>query len=355
MSNVFTVIMAGGSGTRFWPLSRSTLPKQFLPLTTKNPLIAETMKRMSGFSSPARTSVVCGQKHAALVKKALPKLPKQNVIVEPEARNTAPAIALACAHVAHQDPEGVLVVLPSDQHVADVAAFQKSVEEAIRVAQTGFIVTLGIKPTRPETGYGYIKLGEPLTGDARKVAAFAEKPNSETAQSYLVSGEYLWNAGIFVFRADVMLKAFELHMPELFRALEPIRAAWGGKKAAAVLAKEFKKMPATSIDYGVAERAPNIAVVPSSCGWSDVGSFNALPEVRSTDDAGNVVEGEGLVIDSSGCVVLGGKKLIAVVGMKDVVVVDAGDSILVLPKDKSQDVRKVVEALKADKKRKHLV
>lgn len=356
MSNVFTVIMAGGSGTRFWPLSRKSLPKQFLPLTSKQPLIAETMKRMSGLSAPARTSVVCGAQHAALVKKALPKLPKQNVIVEPEARNTAPAIALACAHVAHQDPEGVIVVLPSDQHVADPRAFRQSLEEAIRVAQTGFIVTLGIKPTRPETGYGYIRLGEPMSGQARKVAAFAEKPSFETAQGYLVSGDYLWNAGIFVFRADVMLAAFASHMPELVKPLGLIRAAWGTKKAAAVLAREFKKMPATSIDYGVAERAPNIAVVPSSCGWSDVGSFNALPEVRPTDAAGNVAEGEALVIDSSGCVVLAGqKKLLAVVGMNDVVVIDAGDAILVLPKDKCQDVRKVVEALKAQKRLAHLI
>ena len=309
MSNVFTVIMAGGSGTRFWPLSRSTLPKQFLPLTSKNPLIAETMKRMAGLSTPARTSVVCGAKHAALVKKALPKMPKQNVVVEPEARNTAPAIALACAHVAHTDPNGVMVVLPSDQHVADLPAFQKSVEEAIRVAETGFIVTLGIKPTRPETGYGYIRLGAPLSGDARKVAAFAEKPNQETAQSYVVSGDYLWNAGIFVFRVDVMLAALASHMPELVKPLAAIRASYGTKKAAAVLAREFKKMPATSIDYGVAERASNIAVVPSACGWSDVGSFNALPEVRDTDANGNVVEGEAIVIDSSGCVVLAGKRV----------------------------------------------
>ena len=354
MRNVFTVIMAGGSGTRFWPLSRSAFPKQFLPLTSKQPLIAETMKRMAGLSTPAQISVVCGAKHAALVRKALPKLPKQNVVVEPEARNTAPAIALACAHVAQQDPSGVIVVLPSDQHVADVAAFQESVLEAVRVAQTGFIVTLGIKPTRPETGYGYIRLGEPMTGDARKVAAFVEKPNHETAQGYLVSGDYLWNAGIFVFRADVMLAAFASHMPELVKPLELIREAWGTKKAATVLAREFKKMPSTSIDYGIAERAPNIAVVPSSCGWSDVGSFNALPEVRPTDGRGNVAEGETLIIDSTGCVVLGGKKLIAVVGMSDVVVVDAGDAFLVLPKDRSQDVRKVVEALKANKRLVHL-
>jgi mannose-1-phosphate guanylyltransferase len=341
--------MAGGSGTRFWPLSRSSRPKQFLPLATKDPLIAETMKRMSGLSTPARTSVVCGAKHAALVKKALPKLPAKNVVVEPEARNTAPAIALACAHVAHLDPRGVMVVLPSDQHVADLRGFRVAVEEAVRVAHEGFIVTLGIKPSRPETGYGYIRVGDQLSGDARKVAAFVEKPNTETAQRYLVSGDYLWNAGIFVFRADVMLEAFARHMPDLAKPLDAIRAAWGTKKHDAVIKKEFAKMPATSIDYGVAEKAPNIAVVPASCGWSDVGSFNALHDVRPQDAAGNVTEGQALVIDTSGSVVLAGKRPVAVVGMKDVVVVDAGDAILVLPKDKSQDVRKVVEALKAKK------
>lgn len=349
MNDVFSVIMAGGSGTRFWPLSRSSRPKQFLALTGKQSMIAETMKRLSAFSTPARTSVVCGAKHAALVKKALPKLPKQNVVVEPEARNTAPAIALACAHVAHQNPKGVMVVLPSDQHVADVPAFQKSIEEAAAIAREGFIVTLGIAPTRPETGYGYIRVGDTLKGNAKSVAAFVEKPNLATAQGYLVSGDYLWNAGIFVFRVDVMLEAFERLMPELSEALDKVRAAWGTKKAQKVLEAQFKKMPATSIDYGVAEKSKNIAVVPSSCGWSDVGSFNAIPDVRATDAAGNVIDGNAFVIDSAGSVVLAQKKPVAVVGMRDVVVVDAGDAFLVLPKDKSQDVRKVVEALKAKK------
>lgn len=354
-SDVFAVIMAGGSGTRFWPLSRSARPKQFLPLTSDKPLIAETMNRIAGLATPRRSFVVCGAKHERAVKQALPKLPAKNVLVEPEARNTAPAIALATAHVAHAEPQGVIVVLPSDQHVADLDGFQASLDEAIRVAREGFIVTLGITPTRPETGYGYIRVGEQLTGLARRVGAFVEKPDRATAEGYLVAGEYLWNAGIFVFRADVMLEAFRQHMPELSQGLDVIRASLGSKKAAATLKKVFPKLPATSIDYGIAEKASNIAVVPSRCGWSDVGSFNALPEVRKTDDRGNVATGKfPLVIESSGCVVLGGDRPVAVVGMTDVVVVDAGDAVLVLPKDKSQDVRKVVEALKAQKLTKFL-
>lgn len=347
MSSIYAVIMAGGSGTRFWPLSRGSRPKQFLPLTSKLPLIAETMKRMSGLTTPARISVVCGARHVALVKKALPKLSAKNIVVEPEARNTAPAIALACMHVAHDDPQGVLVVLPSDQHVADVEAFQAAVQEAVRVAETGEIVTLGIAPTRPETGYGYIRVGAKHSGAAHKVAAFEEKPNLQTAKGYLASGDYLWNAGIFVFRADVMLEALTTHLPESGKPIAALREAWGSRRLSAVLRREFKKLPSTSIDYAVAEKASNISVVPADCGWSDVGSFNALPEVRPLDRGGNVSEGDALLIDTEGSVVLAGKRPVAVVGMKDVVVVDAGDAVLVLPKDKSQDVRKVVEALKS--------
>ncbi|MBL9038773.1 MAG: NTP transferase domain-containing protein [Archangium sp.] len=351
MNDVFPVIMAGGSGTRFWPLSRSSRPKQFLALTSKRPLITETLARMKGVATESRSYVVCGERHAAAVRKALPKLPKANVLIEPQARNTAPAIALAALHVSKKNPEGIVVVVPSDQHVADVPAFQRAVEQAVDAARLGYIVTLGISPTRPETGYGYIRIGKPHETGAHTVAAFVEKPDAARAQEYVESGAYVWNAGIFVFRADVMLQALEKHLPEATEPLARISAALGTKKASAVLKKEFAKLPSTSIDYAVAERASNMLVVPSKCGWSDVGSFNALHDVRPIDGAGNVVEGKGaLVIDSSGCVVLGqDTRTLAVVGMHNVVVVDTGDAVLVLPKHKSQDVRKVVDALKAKK------
>jgi mannose-1-phosphate guanylyltransferase len=338
------VVMAGGSGTRFWPLSRVKRPKQFLPLTGGDALIVETVKRLGKLA--ASTTVVCGKVHAPLVKRVLKKV---TVVVEPQARNTAPAIALATAHIFHKDPDALIAVLPSDQHVADVPAFQKALIDAAAVAREGFIVTLGITPTRPDTGYGYIQVGEPL-GAARRVAKFVEKPDVATAEGYLRSGEYLWNAGMFVFEARVMLAAFAKHMPDLSSALDGLRASIGTKSYQKTLLKTFAKMPATSIDYGVAERADNIAVLPGSFGWSDVGSFNALAEVRPLDASGNVLEGLGIVIDSRNCVVLAGtKRPVAVVGMNDTVVVDAGDAILVLPAARSQDVRKVVEALKARK------
>lgn len=350
LKDVFAVIMAGGSGTRFWPLSRTARPKQFLPLATSRPLITETMARLSGLVSPKQTLVVCGEKHAKAVRSALPRLPSKNVVVEPMARNTAPAIALATAHVARRNPEGVLVVLPSDQHVANVSAFQEALEEAVRVARLGAIVTLGIRPVRPETGYGYIHVGDQADGQAFQVQAFVEKPNRPTAEGYLTSGEYLWNAGIFVFTAQTMMKALGAFMPEVSAPLASIRKAVGTPRERSVLKREFQKMPSVSIDYGVAEKADNIMVVPCDCGWSDVGSFNALADVRDLDDEGNVVLGKyALAIDSAGSVVMGGDRPLVVVGMKDVVVVDAGDAVLVVPKDRSQDVRRAVEALKARK------
>lgn len=350
-STVYPVIMAGGSGTRFWPLSRVKRPKQFLALATEKPLITETANRMKGLASAKDLFVVCGKVHAAPVKKLVKGIPNANVVVEPMARNTAPAIALATAHVARRDPEGVIAVLPSDHHIADPEAFRRQLAIAAQVAKDGFIVTLGIKPSRPDTGYGYIRVGDTLEGaGAFRVKAFVEKPDLETAKGYLSSGDYVWNGGIFVFRADVMLKAFETLMPDLWKPLKKITSAIGKRDYQKVLQREFAKMPATSIDYGVAEKAENIAVVPGEFGWSDVGSFAAIPEVRPQDANGNVVTGKrAMAIDCKDCVVLGGDRVVAVVGMDNVVVVDAGDALLVVPKDKSQDVRKAVEALKARK------
>lgn len=347
--------MAGGSGTRFWPLSRKNRPKQFLPLASETPLISDTANRLKGLASSKDVWVVCGKVHAPNVKKLVKGIKASHVLVEPVARNTAPAIALAAAHVFKDDPEGILIVLPSDHHIADPKAFRDTLAGAADLAQDGNIVTVGIKPRSPETGYGYIRVGEPLTGEARKVAAFVEKPNLETAKSYLASGDYLWNGGIFVFRADVMLKALDQHMPEMRDGLRAIRDAIGTRKYDAALKQHFPNLPSQSIDYGVMEKASNIAVVPGDFGWSDVGSFAAMPEVREQDSKGNVVSGKNaLAIDCEGSIVLAKDRVLAVVGMKDVVVVDAGDALLVVPKDKSQDVRKAVDALKSRKLEKFL-
>lgn len=349
------VIMAGGSGTRFWPLSRKNRPKQFLPLASDAPLISDTASRLKGLASAKDVWVVCGKVHAKNAKKLVKGIRGSHVLVEPAARNTAPAIALAAAHVYAEDPNGILIVLPSDHHIGDPKGFRQTLAGAAELARDGSIVTVGIKPRGPETGYGYIRVGATLSGTARKVAAFVEKPNRETAKGYLASGDYLWNGGIFVFRADVMLDALDKHMPEMCAGLKAIRDAIGTRRYAAVLKKQFPLLPSQSIDYGVMEKASNIAVVPGDFGWSDVGSFAAMPEVRERDQAGNVVSGKNaLAIDCEGSVVIAKDRILAVVGMKDVVVVDAGDALLVVPKDKSQDVRKAVEALKSRKLEKFL-
>jgi len=348
---LYPVVMAGGSGTRFWPLSRKARPKQFLALATDRPLIVETVNRLKGLVTPGRTYVVCGPVHARAVRRLLPRLPPANVLIEPIARNTAPAIGLATLHVQARDPDGVLAVLPSDHHVADVSGFQSVLRRAAEIARTGALVTIGIRPTRPETGYGYIRTGEPIDGGAARVRAFVEKPDAPTAAAYLSSGEYLWNGGIFVFTARAMRDAIERHMPELAAVLERLAPTVGTPRHAAALRKYFPKAPSVSIDYGVMEKARDIAVVPGDFGWSDVGSFAALPEVRPADREGNVVVGEGAVlVDSAGCVVVGSGRPLGLVGLKDMVVVDSGDALLVVPRDRSQDVRAVVQALKRSKR-----
>jgi len=352
---VFPVIMAGGSGTRFWPLSRRDRPKQFLPLAGDAPLLRATVDRLPPLARIDRTFVVCGPGHVALVRRMLPRLPRANLVVEPCARNTAPCVGLAALHVAAREPRGVVAVLPADHHIARPAAFRDSIAAAAAVAETGAIATIGVRPHRPETGYGYLKVGPRLapTGRARgplaphKVERFVEKPDVVTAARYLADGNYLWNSGIFVFRADVILDEIRRAMPVLGEQLQVIERALGTPAYQRTLKRVFPDCPSISIDYGVMEKSHRIAVVPADFGWSDVGSFGALSEVRPLDEQGNVASGEVLVVDGSGNVVLGhARRPVAVVGLDDVVVVDAGDAILVVKKDRSQDVRQAVDELR---------
>jgi mannose-1-phosphate guanylyltransferase len=352
---LYPVIMAGGSGTRFWPLSRKNRPKQFLPLAGEGPLIASTVGRLPPLARIERTYVVCGPNHAATVRRLVPKLPKANLLVEPCPRNTAPCVGLAALHVSRRDPKGVMAMLPADHHIARPDAFREALAAAAELARKGAIATIGIRPSRPEAGYGYLKLGArmPASGQARgrhhpyRVERFVEKPDVVTAARYLAEGNYLWNSGIFLFRADVILEEIRKAMPVLGEQLEVIGESLGTSGYLRTLRRVFPGAPSISIDYGVMEKSQRIAVVPAEFGWSDVGSFAALSEVRETDDLGNVVEGEGLVIDGRGDVVLAQRRRpVAVIGVDDLVVVDSGDAILVVKKDRAQDVRKAVEELR---------
>ncbi len=351
---IYPVIMAGGSGTRFWPLSRRSRPKQFLALAGDAPLLSATVGRLPPLARPKETFVVCGPRHAAAARRLVPALPAENFIIEPCARNTAPCVGLAALHVAARDPRGIIAMLPADHHVARPEAFREALTAAAALAEAGSIATIGIRPSRPETGYGYLKLGPRLAARGRgkkrlaahKVERFVEKPDVVTAARYLADGSYLWNSGIFVFRADVIIEEIGRAMPVLREQLEAIRKALGTPAYARTLKRVFPDCPSISIDYGVMEKSQRIAVVPADFGWSDVGSFAALSDVRPTDHLGNVAEGDALVIDGRNNVVLAGKtRPVAVIGLDDVVVVDAGDAILVCRRDRAQDVRKAVEEL----------
>jgi len=336
--SLHAVILAGGSGTRFWPLSRAKRPKQFLPLVTGRTLLAETFLRVEPLCAVDRTWVVCGKDHVQGVREALPALPATHLVVEPAARNTAPAIGLACVHALREDPQATLLVLPSDHHIARPEPFREALSLAARACQGGDLLTLGIQPSRPETGYGYLKRGPEKTPGVFAVDAFVEKPDAKTAQRYVADPAYSWNAGIFVFRADAMLGALRRHLPKVHEGL--------------VNGGDFASLQSVSIDYGVMEpesqTTRRIALVPGDFGWSDVGSFAALPEVRALDARGNAVAGDALAIDCDDCVVLSeGKRLVAAVGLRGLCVIDAGDALLVVPRDRAQDVRAVVDALKA--------
>ncbi len=322
--NVHPVVMAGGSGTRFWPLSRRSRPKQFLPLAGGVPLLRATVERLPPLARIDQVLVVCGPSHAPAVRRMLPRLPKRNVVVEPCPRNTAPCVGLAALHVAARDPAAVMVMLPADH------------------------------PSRAETGYGYLKLGAPLVAKGRvkkglapfAVERFVEKPDAATATRYLADGGYLWNSGIFAFRADVILEEIRRLLPELAHGLAEIAAVIDTPRYGRTLARAFPGCPSISIDYGVMEKADRIAVVPGDFGWSDVGSFAALPEVRELDANGNVVEGEALIFDGRDNVVLARPdRPIAVIGLDGVVVVDGGDALLVCRRERAQDVRKAVDEL----------
>lgn len=345
---LYAVIMAGGSGTRFWPLSRARRPKQFLPLASASPLLADTVRRLSGLVPAANTFVVCGPQHARWVRKVLPKLPAAQVVVEPVPRNTAPAIGLAAVHVARKDPNGMMLVLPSDHAIRDSRAFRECVRKAASIAEQGYLVAIGIRPNRPETGFGYIQVGEPLAGGSHRVKAFVEKPDAHSAERYLASGDFLWNAGMFVFRTDAIASAFQKLMPELSAALSTISAGKSRRSLGREAVRAFKHLPTVSIDYGVMEKADNLAVLPAEFGWSDLGSFASIAEVRRADERGNVVSGKAAtLIDCEDCVVFAADRALALVGLSRMVVVDGGDVVLVVPREKGQDVRKAVEAFKA--------
>ena len=354
---MYAVILAGGVGTRLWPRSRQDAPKQFSDITgSGHTMIQATAVRLDGLVARSDTYVVTGSRYAGMCAAQLDGLPRANILVEPSGRNTAPAVALACAHLQRRDPTEVVVILPADHHIQDCAAFQRALRQAERSAREGYLTVLGIEPTRAHTGYGYIQRATkplPLTGELPTFAVerFLEKPDQATAEQFLADGRYDWNGGIFVSRVDLLLTEYERQMPELFAGMNRISVAIGSPAQERVLAEVWPTMAHTSIDYGLMEGAQRVAVVPMQAGWNDLGSWDALETVIARDETGNFrVEGDLLPINSRGNIVAADKRLVALVDVDDLIVIDAGDALLIGKKESIQRVKQVVARLQADKR-----
>jgi mannose-1-phosphate guanylyltransferase / mannose-6-phosphate isomerase len=344
------VILAGGSGTRLWPLSRERFPKQFLPLLGDRSLLQDTVERVRPLVGDD-LCVVAGEESRFLVAEQLRELgldPAGRVVSEPVGRNTAPAIGLAALGC---DADQVLLVLPSDHAIRDGAGFRRAAQAAEAVARAGYLATFGISPSRPETGFGYIRLGDPLPGfeGFHAAARFVEKPDRATAEGYLAEGGYVWNSGMFCLAAGTLLGELARHAPELLEGLEDLRPFLESGRP--IPADRYAALPKISIDYAVMERSSKVAVLPVDPGWSDLGSFAALLELLPADADGNAVRlapgGQGVLVESCGNLAWAGKKVVALVGVKDTLVVDTADALLVCDRSRAQEVGRVVEALRA--------
>ncbi len=368
MIQVTPVILCGGSGTRLWPLSRTGFPKQFLCLTGHDSLFQQAAQRLAGLGhaqmAVANPVIVSGEDHRFLAAEQLREtgIALGAALLEPTGRNTAPALTLAALHATEHGQDPVLVVTPADQTVTDTAIFTTAVQQAIAQAAEGHIVILGVTPDKPETGYGYIRTeqsrSEPLLANVLNVEAFVEKPNLETAQSYLQQGGYFWNAGMFVLRASVWLQALQTFRPDMAQACQ---AAWAAKKQDASFIRpgkeEFAAIPSESVDYAVMEHCPgsafSIQMVPLNAGWSDLGAWDAVWNVLPKDAQGNAHKGDVLSTDTHNTLVHASSRLVSLVGVSDLVVIETADAVLVASKARSQDVKHIVNALAQQKREEH--
>jgi len=349
---MYVVIMAGGSGTRFWPLSRTKTPKQLMSVFGGKSMLQRTVERVLPLA-PKRIMIVTNVHQAAETARQVAEYSSVpvDIVAEPVGRNTAPAIALAARMIGYHDPDSTMIVLPADHYIRNEAEFCRIVKVAVEATSSGSLITLGIEPTRPETGYGYIEADFcDFCGTASPVRRFVEKPDSVKAMEFLEAGNFYWNSGMFIWKAAAIQQELSVQMPDLAAAVGKIAFVTDSWKLAALqpqIDALYESIPAESIDYGVMERAVSVKVIPASFGWSDVGSWSALPEVIDADKNGNVsIATAGLIsIDSADSLVYGNGKMVALIGVDNLIVVDTADAILVCRKDRAQDVKKVVETL----------
>lgn len=348
--DITALIMAGGRGERFWPKSRKHLPKQFLSLTDDGKtMIQLTVERILPLVPIENIYIATNKDYKNLVLQQLPALPEKNVLCEPVGRNTAPCIGLGAVHIAKRFGDAMMMVLPSDHLIKFSNMFLSTLKDACSVAEKDDnLVTIGITPDYPEVSYGYIKFISASTGyeKAYQVDRFVEKPGLEVAKEYLKSEEYLWNSGMFVWKTSSILLNMKKIMPEVYDGLMRIQAAIGTADENIVLEKEFQDFVSQSIDYGIMEKADHIYTLPGTFGWDDVGSWLAVERIKKSNELGNVIDGNVITVDTHNCIIQGGKKLLAVVGLENVVIVDTEDATLICAKDSTNNIKKVTENLK---------
>jgi mannose-1-phosphate guanylyltransferase len=349
---MYAVIMAGGKGTRFWPKSREKMPKHLLDIVSEKTIIQETVERIAPIVPAENILIVTGLSHADELMKQVPQILAENILIEPVGRNTAPCIGLAALHIKRKSPEGVMAVLPADHLIGDSDRFRQLLSYAADMAGRGdYLLTIGITPVFPETGYGYIEQGElkcNVNGESvYAVASIREKPALEQAKAFLEKGGFYWNSGMFVWRADTILHAIEKWLPDIYAGLLQIEDAIGTDREKEMIDHVYREIKPISIDYGVMEKADNVFLIRGDFGWSDVGSWDTLWEVSNKDSNGNAVHGQGLFIgvEAKNSLVHSPRKLVALVGVEDLIIVETEDSLLICKRGCSQDVKKAVENL----------
>ncbi len=355
---IYPVILSGGAGTRLWPLSRAALPKQLLPLVTDKTMLQDTALRLAGRAGMMAPLVVCGNEHRFLVAEQMREIGIHplGILLEPVGRNTAPAVAAAAHYLKAIDPQAVMLVLPADHVIKDVDAFYAAIQRAATQVEGGALATFGIVPTAPETGYGYIQSGEPLAAEGCfKVARFVEKPDRDTAQGFVDAGNFFWNSGMFLFRADAYLKELAQFQPEMAKSSEEaVTKGYRDLDFCRLDETAFTACPSDSIDYAVMEHTRHAVVVPAAIGWNDVGSWSALAEVQQADGNGNVTRGDVYTDNATNCLVRAEGRIVAAVGVQDLVIVETADAVLVAHKDQVQRVKQVVDHLKANGRTEHV-
>ena len=360
MSHVYALIMAGGAGTRLWPLSREKRPKPLLPLVDdKYSMIQLSVQRLQPLLPVGHILIVAGVDHVPLIREQLPELPAENFITEPMGRDSGPAVGLGTIHIRRRDPDAVIAVLTADHYIADEVGFRAVLRAAAVMAQQGMIATLGITPTEPSTGFGYIEQGELIqTIDGVQVfqlKRFVEKPDEERAREFMTSGRYSWNSGMFIWQAQRVMEEFGRHAPEVFEKLELLAASIGTPGYEPLLAETWPQVTKISVDYALMEHIHDrIVVIPADIGWSDIGNFEALYDILSDSGEDHVISGQQPILVESSRMLIFSKRLVAAFGVHDLVIIDTEDAILVCPRDRAQDIKQLVETIKKEQQHKYL-